>query len=402
MTLSGSSYTKFTDFLQDERFVHWKIFQTEESNAYWSDFLEQNPHLTPLLRKAEKHFANIKIEADKLTSTEKKQLWESVQHPTHKILKTTSRFSRKWVNIAAACTAVVLITTFTLFIVNKNTPEQQSHTKDEIVGNLLKEKEIQLITGNNSLTLDNNAQVQVNSTGMIKVIEENKVGRAVDLKQNNINKLIIPYGKRTQLSLADGSKVWLNSGSVLEFPAQFSGENREIHLASGEIYIEVVSNKQQPFRVKTSNFTVNVYGTKFNLSTYTNHPQSVILVEGSVSLYSDNKKEVNLLPGEQAIYTENKEFCTRKIDTSQFTSWTRGYLIFNKTPIYEVLQQVERYYNLSFNIQVDNNLKNNTCSGKLSLSENLDDVMNTIARLSDTYYTRDNQTVYISSKKPMK
>lgn len=401
MTFYNRSYNKFTDFLQDERFIHWKLFPTEESNAYWDNFLKENPHLLPLFEKAEEHFLNIKLEEDKITQIEKRRLWQSIQQSSNRVLKTTSIFSRKRIGIVAACSAAIIILALTLFFANLNQIEHKPGIKDEIAGSLLMEKEIQLITGDNSMSLENNVQVQVESSGKMKVIQKDNVEKTVDPVQGKTNRLIIPYGRQTQLYLADGSKVWLNSGSVLEFSTEFSDKNREVNLVSGEMYIEVAPNKEKPFLVKTSDFDVIVLGTKFNLSTYDNLPKSVTLVDGSISLHSNNKQEVKLIPGEQATYIGNKEFDTRKVDTSQFISWTKGYLIFNKTPLQEVLQQVERHYNLTFDTE-DNVFKGYSCSGKLLLSENIDDVMSTIARLSDTYYTRDNEKIYISIKKPIK
>ncbi|WP_286854003.1 FecR family protein, partial [Proteiniphilum sp. UBA5259] len=129
------------------------------------------------------------------------------------------------------------------------------------------------------------------------------------------------YGKRSTLTLSDGSKVWLNSGSVLEFPAQFGSKKREIRLTSGEMYIEVIPDSQKPFHVHTSDFNVKVYGTKFNVSAYADSPRSVVLVEGRVSLQPVNKKETFLSPSEQAVYSDNGTFNTQKVDVTQFISW---------------------------------------------------------------------------------
>jgi ferric-dicitrate binding protein FerR (iron transport regulator) len=189
--------------------------------------------------------------------------------------------------------------------------------------------------------------------------------------------------------------VWLNSGSVLEFPAQFTGNNREVRLASGEMYIEVAPDGKKPFHVRTSDFDVKVYGTKFNVSTYADSPQSVVLVEGRVSLQPTNKKETFLSPSEQATYSDNGTFNRQKVDVNQFISWKNGYLEFDKTPMTDVLKQIGRYYNLSFDFDNDVNLYKRTCTGKIYLSENLDNVMTTIGLLSSTKYIKDNNQIFI-------
>jgi len=117
--------------------------------------------------------------------------------------------------------------------------------------------------------------------------------------------------------------LWLNSGTVLEFPAQFRGDKREIHLLSGEIYVEVVPDRDKPFHVQTGDFNVKVYGTQFNISSYANFPRSVVLVEGRVSLQPIGKQETFLSPNEQAVYSDNGTFTTRKVNVNQFISWKK-------------------------------------------------------------------------------
>ena len=92
-----------------------------------------------------------------------------------------------------------------------------------------------------------------------------------------MNRIVVPYGKRSNITLADGSKVWLNSGTQLDFPTTFTGSTREINV-NGEIYIEVKENKDIPFIVNTNNMSINVYGTSFNVTAYENNsPNSASL-----------------------------------------------------------------------------------------------------------------------------
>jgi ferric-dicitrate binding protein FerR (iron transport regulator) len=86
------------------------------------------------------------------------------------------------------------------------------------------------------------------------------------------------------------------------------------------------------------------------------------------------------------------------VDVNQFISWKNGYLELNKTSMTEVLKQIGRYYNLSFNFDKDVNLQKRTCSGKIYLSENLDNVMITIGLLSSTQFTKKDNQIYISNK----
>ena len=164
------------------------------------------------------------------------------------------------------------------------------------------------------------------------------------------------------------------------------------------MFIEVTPNNQKPFYVHTVDFGIRVYGTKFNISSYANTPKSVVLVEGRVSLQASDKKETFLTPNEQAIYTNNGTFDTQKVDVAPFISWKEGYLEFDNTPIRDVLTQIERYYNLSFDYDKTVSLKGLTCTGKIVLSENTDDVMTTIALITSTKYQRKDNRIFITNE----
>ena len=280
-------------------------------------------------------------------------------------------------------------------------PEERSvmpFGTERIVGNLLNHEAIQLISGKESRSFQNNIKLNISDKGDITVMQENEREETLDMDKASINRLVVPYGKRTQLTLSDGSKVWLNSGTVLEFPAEFSAQNREINLMSGEIYAEVAPDKTKSFYVHTSDFHVKVYGTKFNISHYSDSPQSVTLVEGSVGLRSGTDSEWFLSPNEQAVYKKNGMFDKQAVDVNSIISWKDGYLTLDRTPVSEVLKQIGRYYNLAFDYKADVNLQKRTCTGKIYLSDNLDYVMTTVALLSSTGYEKQGNRIYIMNE----
>ena len=388
-------YIHYTDFLKDKKFILWQLTPDEELNAQWLSFIDKNPHLSKEIQQAIDYLKTSGLNKSTLSEAESVRLLS-------KILSTIESSSKKrrirriiQLSVASCAAVVLVIIGLNLFLSHEKqleiTPNQEL-----IVGNLLNNEDIQLITGEESLSFQNDVQVEFDEGGKAKIIQSNNEEKTVELAKGKQNTLIVPYGKRSTLTLSDGSKVWLNSGSVLEFPVQFSEKNREIYLASGEMYIEVAPDKQKSFYVRTADFNVKVYGTKFNVSTYANSPHSVVLVEGSVSLQSANKQETFLSPNEQALYSDNGTFNTQKVDITQFISWKDGYLEFYNTPMENVLKQIERYYNLSFNYDKNVSLKGLTCTGKIILSDNLDNVMTTIALISSTKYVRENNHIYIT------
>ncbi len=386
-------HADFTRFLKDETFIEWKLFPTDELDAYWCDFLHRYPEERKNFEMAEKHFSNIRISSHTVSSEKKteaiKRLEQSLRAYDHK------RRLRHFTYAAAACAVLLILSVFYIFN-DAASEEELMANSNYIVGNELESEDILFVTGNKTSSFQGNVDITIENDKTVRVRSENTEDAEISIEQDAMNKLIVPYGKRSEIILSDGSRAWLNSGSTLEFPSSFSGEKREVVLY-GEMYIEVEPDKAKPFVVRTAEYDVRVYGTKFNVSSYTGVQSTVVLVEGSVGLSIDTKKEeLKLSPNEQAIfYNETKSFETKEVDIEEFTSWKDGYLTFKDTPVTEVLKQIERYYNLSFEYENDISFKDKTCTGKIILSDNLDNVMTTLTLISSTKYQLIDKQIYI-------
>lgn len=392
---TDNMYTRYTDFLKDRKFIQWQLMPDDTLNAYWHTFIAQHPEHNKEMQKAIGYLQKSGMNKSTLNENERVMLLGRIQKAIRQEKKVRQR-RLLWYALASAAAIALLIIGIKLF---SPSPEPFLTPDNElIVGELLNNEDIQLITSGESISFRSDVEVTLREEGTAEIVQANQETSKIKIAQDKLHSLVIPYGKRTTLTLADGSKVWLNSGSVLEFPAQFSGNTREIRLTSGEMYIEVVPDKSKPFHVQTGEFNVKVYGTKFNISNYAGSPRSVVLVEGRVSLRSKGQKELFMAPSEKAVYSESGTFDTQKIDVDQFISWKDGYLSFDKTPMTEVLQQIGRYYNLSFDYENDVNLQKRTCTGKIYLSENLDNVMATVGILSSTTYERTEHKIFITNK----
>ncbi len=389
----NKDYKHYKDFLKNKKFILWQIMPTDELNEYWDNFSQENPELVETMDQASNYLKTTGLNKSTLSEFEAAELLNRIQNSIGKNKRKT-KFLRIVQFTAAACAAIALVVGINLYLFN----DKPVAGGEQIIGSLLNSEDIQLITSGKSHTFHNDIEIQLDDQGNA-IISQNNVDEKSTLSISNdvLNKLIVPYGKRTQLSLSDGSKVWLNSGSVLEFPAQFKGEKREIFLASGEMFIEVAHDKKKSFHVQTSNFNVKVYGTKFNISIYKDSPQSVILAEGSVSLSSKSTKEMFLKPNHQAVYSESGTFTTQRVNVSQYTSWKDGYLTFEKTSMQEVLKQIGRHYNLSFSYDTGINIQKRTCTGKIYLSDNLDNVLATLGILTSTKHIKQNGQIYITN-----
>ena len=177
------------------------------------------------------------------------------------------------------------------------------------------------------------------------VFEATQVAQVVSMETNNgIHTLKIPRGMNQQLTLTDGTKVWLNAESTLEYPETFEGKpNREVYL-KGEAYFEVTKNASQPFRVKTDALETLVLGTSFNVRAYSKEDTQVTLVEGSVKVSDKHQNELRLQPGE---HTDQKLNKTKVEKADDYHSWAEGMFYFDNTELVEIMRELGRWYNIN-------------------------------------------------------
>ena len=166
------------------------------------------------------------------------------------------------------------------------------------------------------------------------------------------------YGTRTKLLLADGSTVWLNSGSTLKFPVNFDNTEERVVELNGEGYFDVTKNESKPFIVNTAGLDVKVYGTSFNVSAYDEYDSmEVALVEGKVSLVQGdkgNRKEYMVLNPNDVVECNISEKRLSRISDSKmskYTAWKDGQMVFYGDPIEKVVSRLEKWYNVDIEIK---------------------------------------------------
>lgn len=159
-----------------------------------------------------------------------------------------------------------------------------------------------------------------------------------------LHTLSTPVGGQYQLTLPDGTKVWLNAASTLKFPPAFNGNERKVIL-TGEAYFEVAKNEKKPFRVSMADSTaVVVTGTHFNINAYQNEKeQQVTLLEGSVTV-SNATNVAKLEPGTQALIKNKLITKDKVLDADEITGWKDGLFVFHDAPIESIMMQIERWY----------------------------------------------------------
>lgn len=171
--------------------------------------------------------------------------------------------------------------------------------------------------------------------------------RGVTIPQEDNHRLTTPRGKDFQLILSDGTKVWLNADSKIDYPAKFSGGARVVQL-QGEAYFEVEKDSEHPFIIKTKNFETKVLGTKLNVRSYSDEDSRVTLIEGSVDVKNTKSgSTVRLVPGEEARFMADGSIETSCTDVDSYVYWKEGFFYFDNVSLVDIMQTLGRWYNLN-------------------------------------------------------
>lgn len=165
-------------------------------------------------------------------------------------------------------------------------------------------------------------------------------------KSTTYYELATPKGGTYQVVLSDGSRVWLNAASKLRYPDKFADDKRVVEV-TGEAYFSIVKDAKRPFRVVSDQQEVEVLGTEFNISAYSDEDEcKTTLVNGSVRVLNRQSSEVSTIAPGQQLTSHGTKTVISQVETSLYTSWKEGYFSFKKTPIEDVLRQVSRWYDV--------------------------------------------------------
>lgn len=381
----------YRDFLLNENFIKWRLFRTEEQDEQWEKFRLENPHFEQPLNEAIRQFNALEMNRTFLSKNEKEVIYSLITQNINRYKK--QKRWRIWLVATASVFAITILST--LFVPpNKNGKPTLTIENNRIMGQALPGEEIYLLSGEEIINIANQSDIQLQQDAKIVITNNTEAKKELTLKSVKMNKLVVPFGKQSTLMLADGTKIYLNSGTQVDFPSEFNGKTREIHV-DGEIFIEVTKDSKKPFIVHTDQMDIQVLGTSFNVSAYlTDMEKTVVLIEGKVSIKTD-QQVTEMLPNEK-VELANNRITKETVDVSEYISWTKGVLEFYETPVSEILKKVGRYYNVQFESSPEIPLNARTCSGKLFLSNNLDSVMTSISVLSSTNYRRENDIIYIT------
>lgn len=214
-----------------------------------------------------------------------------------------------------------------------------------------------------------------------------------DLSQNTIITRC-PLGSKSEVTLTDGSKVFLNSGSSLSYPSSFNKKVRKVIL-NGEGFFEIQKDMKRTFIVETGDIQVKVLGTKFNLKNYeTDNYIETTLVEGAIE-FSNNDNRVILKPNENLTYNKiNQEFIKKKVDGELFALWKDGKYFFNDEPFWAIARKLERNFNVRIEIR-SKALQDEVFSGLIDKNRSIYQILEVMRSYSKFNYSVKNDSIVI-------
>lgn len=211
------------------------------------------------------------------------------------------------------------------------------------------------------------------------------------------NVLTTPRGGEFNVTLSDGTRVWLNAESQLIFPEVFVNECRLVEL-SGEAYFEVAENVQKPFIVKTKEVDVRVLGTHFNVKAFPEEERTVTtLAEGSVELQAGNRKII-LTPNQQGEYFSGKErFQIHQVDATDVIAWKNGKFVFWKERLETIMGTIARWYNLEVAYE-NQQVRNMLFSGKMDRYGNVRELLDMLEKTEKVRFELNHQGLIVKEK----
>lgn len=303
------------------------------------------------------------------------------------------RIGKRWTAVAAMGALVIGVALAFLLREQSNGTEQDVHLPVAEVIKPGKAGALLTLSDGQQVVLSDSLETQLKEqTADIRV-----QGKRLDYSSEHIgsflvyNTITVPRGGEYQLTLSDGTRVWLNAETELKYPVAFVGEGREVML-KGEAYFEVAKNVSRPFVVKTEQLDIKVLGTSFNMKSYPSETQQVTLVQGKVEVRVGNYSR-KLQPGEQLNYSsEGPEI--RNVDVKAYTAWKDRRFVFNDDLLEEVIHKLGRWYDVEFFLR-DAEVRKIRFTGNLPKYRNLDQVLNKLELTTHIRFVQNGRAIEV-------
>ena len=371
--------------------------------------MEQN-HLKELLDKyaagqcTEQELALLESWYLNLNNNNRSELSEDeLQQAEHRMwtglnVKTNPKTHIVWLRMAVAASILLLLSfgTYVLFLQKEPLKEQYSRDFKNDVNPGGNAATLTLSNGK-IVVLDTKVNGKLATEGNMEIVK--LAGGKINYRlikgtgsEPMENTLVTHPKEQFQLSLADGTNVWLNASSSIKYPTDFTGKYREVTV-TGEAYFEVAHQASHPFRVISSGQTIEVLGTHFNVNTYPDEPTiNTTLLQGSVKVINGSSFKI-IKPGEQAVLKDG-ELVVNRANSEEAIAWKNGYFRFNQERIESIMRKLSRWYNID--VEFDGPVPDDQFSGTISRFKNISAVLKALEYYQTVHFKIEGRRVIVS------
>ncbi|RAV30535.1 FecR family protein [Sinomicrobium soli] len=403
-----SEYTT-TDFVRDEYFQKWVLDSDAMTRNFWEHWLLENPEKRKSVEEAQKWVQLMARNGKALSRTDFNSMWQYVIEHRKMMPPKEPEKSIFFLRSRPFLLKVAVVITVFLGIAGGLYLAGMFPAEDHASGIPAQQITLELQDGTLMPIDVNNSGVITTGTGKKTVSQQKNVlvydtGDSLSHKAESetvYNTLTVPYGKKFELQLSDGTHVFLNSGSVLRYPVMFLRDSPRDVFLDGEAFFTVARDKKRPFTVVTDIMKTRVYGTRFNVNSYKNENNtSAVLVEGSIGIYrtgNGQDEPVLMVPGQRAVL-QNDTISIAQVNLDKYTGWTRGKLIFVDDRFEQISRELERH----FNIRIDNRytaLNHKQFTGTFE-NESLEQILEIFREHTPFRYTLEDNTITIKPDNP--
>ncbi|WP_316815317.1 FecR family protein [Pedobacter nyackensis] len=344
--------------------------------------------------------ADLKKNYEDVSAQELEAAYQHISSNVNMHISADRKISRiglwfRYAGIAAAVTAIV----FGIWFFNYHNKGILKQQNDVVVNDIA--------PGKNSATLSINGKlIQLSDTKTGVVIDASKVtyndsSALSDLRQilsdgkSRMVTATTPRGGTYQFILQDGTKVWLNADSKLEFLPDYKNQKQRIVRLEGEGYFEVAKDKKRSFIVESAGQKVEVLGTHFNINSYPDEANvKTTLLEGSVRISSNAEKNILLKPNEQAVVAGNHEIIVNQVIPEEVIAWKNGDFVFDHEDFESIIRKVEKWYNVEF-IYSKGRYSQLKMNGSVSRSKNISSVLEALQQAGGLTFKREGRRIMV-------
>lgn len=380
--------------LQNDHFIASQLDPGEESDAYWNELIENGVVDRDDYAFACRFVRSVQITPERISDVDILHLWVDIEVSN----KVNMKRKKKRFHLVSVVLGVVAMLAVILLVTRIVPDKTERFPPLFATGAMLEaEADIQLylddttpvsLGGNEAKIAYHKKDIMINDIILKKEVPTGE--------KQFFHQLVVPWGKRSMLTLPEGSRLWVNAGTRVAYPVEFDPKRREIYV-DGEIYIEVSPDEDRPFIVKTTQMDVEVLGTTFNITAYEkDNAQRIVLVTGSVKVRTIHQKNETVLSPSEMYSFSNGISKVQTVKVEDYISWKYGFYHYDSEELGVIMERLSHYY--GYSIICSPKASQMKFSGKLDLKDKLDTILKGIAQTSPITY-QYNQGVYMVTNK---